>query len=60
MEVIQEGLRQLLEWFQPLPTKLVDPILQIAQHRAFIVVVPEPIQTLFQQVRLHHAPIQRE
>ena len=56
--MVQEHLGQLSEWFQALPTELINPPLQVIEHRAFIMVCPQPIQTLFEEVGFEEFPIE--
>ena len=39
---------------------MIDPALQVAQHRAFIAIGPQSVQALFQQVGLRHSAVQRK
>ena len=54
----KEHVGQFLHGLEPLPAQLIDPAVQVAQHRAFIAIGPEPVQTLFQQVGLHDSAVQ--
>jgi phosphatidylserine/phosphatidylglycerophosphate/cardiolipin synthase-like enzyme len=60
IEVIEQHLCQLFERSQPLPTELVNPLLEITKHRPFVAVEPQPIQALFERVSLEQPPIHRE
>ena len=44
VEMIQQHFREVLKRYQPLPTELIDPVLQVVQHGAFIAVGPQPLQ----------------
>src|SRR5215469_4942328 len=44
VHVIQQHEPKLLERCQPLPAQLIDPVLQVAQHRSFIAIGPQPLQ----------------
>ena len=58
--MVEEHQRQLVERRQPLPTELVDPTLQVIQHGAFVVVGPQAVQTLFEEVSFEYLSVQRE
>ena len=40
VEVIQQHIGEFLKGYQPLPSQLIDPTLQIAKHGPFIAVGP--------------------
>lgn len=54
----QQHIRQLLLRLETLPGQLIHPTFQVAKHRSFISVAPQPVPTLLDQVRLHDATIQ--
>jgi hypothetical protein len=58
--VPQQHLSQFSERLPPLPAELIDPTSQVLEHRAFVVVRPQPVQTLFEDVGLEHFPVERE
>src|SRR5258706_13507840 len=60
VEVIQKHVSKFLKGFQPLPSQLIDPTLQIAQHGPFIAVGPQPLQAFLQKVGFHHPSIEGE
>src|SRR6266853_1576431 len=45
VQVIQQHVGEVLKRYQPLPSQLIDPTLEIAQHGSFIAVGPQPLQT---------------
>src|SRR6266550_1952772 len=45
VQVIQQHVGEVLKSYQPLPSQLIDPTLEIAQHGSFIAVGPQPLQT---------------
>src|SRR5579863_8572249 len=52
IDMIEQRSRQLPERLQTLPAKLIDPILQIPDHGPLVPVVPQPVQTLLEQIGL--------
>jgi hypothetical protein len=59
----QQGLDVAVDRFhheglQTLPSKLVDPALQIPQHRTLVALFPQSAQALFEQVGFHHSSVQ--
>src|SRR6266566_5267600 len=60
VQVIQQHEREIFKRFQPLPTQLIDPTLQIAQHGSFLAVGPQPLQTFLQKVGFHHPAVEGE
>jgi len=60
LQMLHQHLREFLERPQPLPLQLVHPALQVVEHRAFVAVVPELLQALFEKVGFEHAPVQLE
>src|SRR5579872_1420786 len=56
--MFQQRVGQLLERSQSLPLQLIHPFLQVVEHSAFVAIVPEPVQALFEQVSLEGAPVQ--
>jgi hypothetical protein len=50
----------LRKWFQPLPSKLVDPRFQAPNHGSLVAVVPQAVETLFQHVGLEQFAVQRK
>ena len=56
--MVQQHIRQLLLRLETLPGRLIDPTFQVAKHRSFISIAPQPIPTLLDQVRLHDATVQ--
>ena len=42
--MIQQHVSEVLKRYQPLPSQLIDPTLQVAQHGSFIAVGPQPFQ----------------
>jgi hypothetical protein len=49
-QMIQQYLGLLLKVPHPLQAELVNPVLQVPQHRTFVAVRPEAIHALFQQI----------
>ena len=60
VEVIQQHVGEFLKRYQPLPSQLIDPALQVAQHGSFIAVGPQPLQAFLQNLSFHHPPIEGE
>ena len=60
VEMIHEHGRQLVERRQALPPQLSDPELQVADHRAFAAIRPQPLETLLEQVGLEEATTEGE
>lgn len=58
--MLQQHGGELLKGLQSLPPKLVDPALQVIQHRAFVAVRPEPIQALFEKIRFQQLSVEGE
>jgi hypothetical protein len=58
LQMLQVG--QFLEAREPLPLQLVHPLLQVVEHRAFVAIVPELLQALFEKVGLEDTPAQVE
>src|SRR6266404_49042 len=44
IQVIQQHVGEVLKRYQPLPSQLIDPALQVPQHGSFIAVGPLPLQ----------------
>ena len=60
IEVTQKHDGELRKRLEPLPPELVDPAAQVVQHRAFIAIVPEPIQAFLEDVGFEQFPVERE
>ena len=58
--MVQQHLRQFLEWLQSLPPELIDPTLQVVQHRTLVVVGSQPVQTLLEDIGFEPLPVERK
>jgi len=58
--MIDQHVGQLFKRWQPLPSKLQHPTLQVTKHRASVDVVPQSVQAFFEQVGFHDLPVQGE
>ena len=58
--MIQQHCRQLLKRLQALPAELVNPALQVIQHRALVVVAPKSVQALLEKVGLEDFSVEGE
>ena len=57
VQVIDQHVGEFLKGRQPLPSQFIDPALQIAKHRSFIAVGPQPLQAFLEKVGFHHPPV---
>src|ERR1700730_4832298 len=60
LQMLYQHVGEFLEVSEPLPPQLVHPFLQVVEHRAFVAIVPELLQGLFENVSLEHTPVQLE
>src|SRR5580658_6368350 len=54
VQMFQQRFSQFLKRDQPLPLQLIHPFRQIVEHGSFVAVVPQPLQTFFEQVGLEN------
>src|SRR5262249_10763502 len=58
--MIDEHRRELLKRGEPLPSQLRQPGLEIAKHRTFVPIRPQPLEALLEEVGLEDTPVEGE